>query len=120
TLFRSQALTSLNEVLFMESAQALARRVLEAPAVSDAERVDIAFRRVLSRHPTGLERQELLGLLERQRRRIADGWVNPHELATGQTGVPVDLPDGVTPTQLAAYTVLGRVLLNLDETIVRE
>ncbi|MGE3313354.1 MAG: DUF1549 and DUF1553 domain-containing protein, partial [Limisphaerales bacterium] len=54
-----QALTSLNEVLFMESAQALARRVLEAPAVSDAERVDIAFRRVLSRHPTGVVRQEL-------------------------------------------------------------
>ena len=33
---------------------------------------------------------------------------------------PADLPDGVTPTQLAAYTVVTRVLLNLDETITKE
>jgi hypothetical protein len=115
-----QALASLNEVLFMEAAQALARRVLETSAATDAERVDLAFRRVLSRRPTEEERRELLGLLERQRRRIAEGWVNPQELATGKPGVPKDLPAGVTPTQWAAYTALGRVLLNLDETIVRE
>ena len=30
------------------------------------------------------------------------------------------LPEGVTPTQLAAYTVVSRVLLNLDETITKE
>lgn len=115
-----QALASLNEVLFMEAAQALARRVLETSAATDAERVDLAFRRVLSRRPTEEERRELLGLLERQRRRIAEGWVNPQELATGKPGVPKDLPAGVTPTQWAAYTALGRVLLNLDESIVRE
>lgn len=115
-----QALASLNEVLFMEAARGLARRVLEAPVVSDAERVDLAFRRVTSRRPTEEERMELLGLLERQRRRIAEGWVNPHELAGGRPGLPADLPDGVAPTQLAAYTALGRVLLNLDEAIVRE
>jgi len=115
-----QALASLNEVLFMEAAQALARRVLETPATIDAERVEVAFRHVLSRRPTEVERRELLGLLERQRRRIAEGWINPQELATGKPGVPKDLPAGVTPTQLAAYTALGRVLLNLDETIVKE
>ncbi|MBL9128124.1 MAG: DUF1553 domain-containing protein, partial [Verrucomicrobiales bacterium] len=115
-----QALASMNEVLFVEAAQALARRVLEAPASNDSDRVDHAFRRVLSRRPTDDERKELLGLLERQRRRIADGWVNPHELATGKPALPASLPSGVTPTQLAAYTALGRVLLNLDEAIVKE
>ena len=115
-----QALASLNEVVFMEAAQALARRVLEGPAASDAERVEAAFRRVLSRRPTDAERQELLGLLERQRRRIADGWVNARDLAGGKADMPKTLPDAVTPTQWAAYTVLGRVLLNLDEAIVKE
>ena len=42
------------------------------------------------------------------------------ELATGKSEVPEKLPAGTTPTQLAAYTVVSRVLLNLDETITKE
>jgi hypothetical protein len=34
--------------------------------------------------------------------------------------LPAHLPAGTTPTQLAAYTVVSRVLLNLDETITKE
>jgi hypothetical protein len=115
-----QALTSLNEVLFMEAAQALARRTLESGGATDAARIEHAFRRVLSRPPTEGERRELLEFLERQRRRLAEGWVNPQELASGRSGVPAALPSGVTPTQLAAYTAVSRALLNLDEAITRE
>jgi hypothetical protein len=115
-----QALTTLNEVLFMEAAQALARRVLESSARSDGERVEIAFRHVLSRPPSEAEREELLGLLERQRRRIAEGWINAQQLATGKAAVPTDLPEGITPTTVAAYTAVSRVILNLDEAITRE
>ena len=42
------------------------------------------------------------------------------ELATGRAGVPKDLPAGVSPTLLAAYTAVSRALLNLDEAITRE
>jgi hypothetical protein len=115
-----QALTSLNEVLFMEAARALARRVLEEGGETDRARVDYAFRRVLSRPPADEERRELLGLLDRQRQRIADGWVSAHELGTGRAAVPSNLPPGATPASLAAYTVVARALLNLDETITRE
>ena len=69
--------------------------------------------------PTKAEQQELFGLMEKQQKRIADGWVNPAEVATGKNDKPA-LPQGTTPTQLASYTVLSRVLLNLDETITRE
>jgi hypothetical protein len=115
-----QALTTLNEVLFMEAAQALARRVLESGAGSDRERVEVAFRHVLSRPPGAAEREELLALLERQRRRIAEGWINAQQLATGKPAVPADLPEGITPTMMAAYTAVSRVILNLDEAITRE
>ncbi len=115
-----QALTTLNETVFMESAQALAFRALEHGGKTDADRVTYAFRRCLSRPPTNDERKELLVLLERQQARIAEGWVNSFELATGKNEKPAHLPPGVTPAQLAAYTVVSRVLLNLDETITKE
>ena len=115
-----QALVSLNEPLFVECAQTLARKTLEEGGKTDAERVTYAFRRALSRPPAEDEKQELITLLEKQKQRMADGWVNPAEVATGDTKVPSKLPAGVTPTQLAAYTVVSRVLLNLDETITRE
>ena len=57
--------------------------------------------------------------MDKQKKRIADGWVNPLEVATGKNEKP-KLPEGATPTQLAAYTVVSRVLLNLDETITKE
>ncbi len=115
-----QALTSLNEPLFLECAQALSARTLQLGGKTDQERVTYAFRRCLGRKPDPTELQELLSLLERQRAHLAEGWVSVPELATGKNAVPASLPPGATPTQLAAYTVLSRVLLNLDETITKE
>jgi len=115
-----QALVSLNETVFVECAQALARKALEEGGGTDADRITYAFRRALSRPPTADEKAELLGLLQKQEHRIAEGWANPNEIATGKNEVAKDLPKGATPRQLAAYTVVSRVLLNLDETITKE
>ncbi len=115
-----QALVSLNETQFVECARALARKTIERGGTTDADRITFAFRQALTRPPSEKEKQELLSLLEKEKRRIADGWVNPLELATGQNELPGGLPPGATPTQLAAYTVVSRVLLNLDETMTKE
>lgn len=115
-----QALVSLNEATFMECAQALARKTLTEGGASDGERIDFAFRRALSRPPTESERAELLALLEKQKQHISEGWVSAAELATGKNEPLAKLPANTTPTQLAAYTVVSRVLLNLDETITKE
>ena len=100
-----QALTTLNETVFVECARALARKVLEDGGRTDAERLTDAFRRVLGRTPTDDERTVLLDLLESQMKRIAEGRVNPRELATGTDRGP-DLRPSVSPAQLAAYTVV--------------
>jgi hypothetical protein len=115
-----QALMTLNETVSMECAQNLAALALEKGGKSDEERITYIVRRTLSRKPTSEELAELKGLLERQQKRIADGWVSSHELATGKNELPWKLPKGTTPTQLAAYTVVSRVALNLDETITKE
>ena len=65
------------------------------------------------------EKADLQALLKRQNRRLAEGWLNAADLATGSDEVP-ELPKGTTPSQLAALTAVSRVLLNLDETITRE
>jgi hypothetical protein len=115
-----QALVSLNETVFVECAQAMSRKVLEEGGASDPERIRYAFRSALSRAPSADEVADLQTLLDKQRKRIADGWLNPSEVATGKTEIVKDLPKDTTPAQLAAYTVVSRVLLNLDETITKE
>ena len=114
-----QALVSLNEVVFMECAQALALRSLEYPG-DEKERISYAFRRCLARKPSDDEVKELQALLQREKTHIGEGWVDIPALATGKSGTIKDLPKGATPTELAAYTVMARVLLNLDETITKE
>jgi mono/diheme cytochrome c family protein len=115
-----QALTTLNEVIFTECARALAHRTLESSGPNDVDRVTFAFRSCLARRPTDEECRALVALVDRQRARIADGWTNAREIATGKNELPDNLPPGATPAQLAAYTVLARVILNLDETITKE
>lgn len=115
-----QALMTLNETVSMECAQNLALLALEKGGKTDDDRITYIFRRAVSRKPTKDEIGELTALLERQQKRIADGWVNPSELATGKNELPSKLPKGATPTQLAAYTLVSRVALNLDETITKE
>jgi hypothetical protein len=115
-----QALTTLNEPLFVECAQALAWRTLGEGGVTDGERLTYAFRRCLTRFPTEGEREELLALLERQKTRLAEGWINAWDLAASDPEQRPQLPEGATPTELAAWTVVSRVLLNLDETITKQ
>jgi hypothetical protein len=113
-----QALTTLNETVFMDAARALAARVLKEGGKTDDERLAYAFRLCVSRQPSSEERAELVNLLEKQRKRVADGSVNPMEVATGKKDGA--FPNGMKPDEVAAYTVVSRVLLNLDETITKE
>jgi hypothetical protein len=113
------ALTTLNEAIFVESARALALRVLREAEESDAARMDYAFRLCTSRRPTLAERAELLKLLASRRQKIAEGWLNPREITTGSSATLPTLPQAITPQDAAAWTIVSRVLLNLDETLTK-
>jgi hypothetical protein len=115
-----QALTTLNEPLFVESAQALALRTLREGGATDADRLTYAFRRCVARPPTATESAELLKLLNKQKQRLTDGWLSAWDLAGLDVTHPPKLPQGANPVQLAAWTSVTRVLLNLDETITKE
>jgi mono/diheme cytochrome c family protein len=109
-----QALTALNEPMFLEAARALALKTLREGGKNDAQRVDFAFRRVASRKPMPEERTILLALLEKQTQRFTSGSLNAEDLLGG------DPPAGVPAATAAGWTAVARVLLNLDETITKE
>jgi len=115
-----QALTTLNEPLFLESAQALALQTLSEGGATDGQRLAYAFRRCVARTPTPQESAELLSLLRKQKQRLAEGWTSPWDLAGFDATKAPKMPKGSTPVQLAAWTMVSRVLLNLDETITKE
>ena len=115
-----QALMTLNEPLFVESAQALAKRALLEGGSSDADRIAYAFRLATSRKPTADEIAVLVQLKRKEEQRVADGWVNAQEFAGVRNPGKAALPPNTTPKQLAAWTAVARVILNLDETITKE
>lgn len=107
-----QALTLLNDAVFVECARSLALRVARE---SEDETIARAFRLVLGRSPSPDERQILESLYQEF---LADFRDDPEAVSEllGATSVPDDLPS----EQVAALTATARVLLNLDEFMTRE
>ena len=110
-----QALVTLNDPVFVEAAQALARRVL-AEAAADRGRVDRLFELVVARRPSDEERQRMLTALNELRKSYAADPAAAEQLATDPLG---PLPAGLAAAEAAAWTVLANVALNLDETLSR-
>ncbi|WP_435017465.1 PSD1 and planctomycete cytochrome C domain-containing protein [Tundrisphaera sp. TA3] len=111
-----QALTLLNDPVFVEAAQALARRVL-AEGPSDAEgRARLAFRLVLSRPPSADELDALVSFQARQADRFRKEELDPAKVV-GDAGKAAD---AASLADLAAWTATARALLNLDEAITKE
>jgi uncharacterized protein DUF1553 len=119
-----QALTTLNEPLFMECARSLAVRLLTDGGPTDSQRLAYAVRRCLSRDPKSDERLVLSDFLDRQKQRFKSGGADPWPLLAGdetaKQKISTALPAGMTPGDLAAWTAVARVILNLDETITKE
>jgi len=103
-----QALTSLNDTVFMECARALGQLAAKAPG-DDTARLDLMFRRCLVRPPSNQEQTALLEFYRRQLNRFNGGDLNAAEI--------MDVKSADNLNQQAAWTTVARVLLNLDEMI---
>jgi mono/diheme cytochrome c family protein len=115
-----QALTMLNEPMALESARALAEQALLHGGGTDEQRLTYAFRRCLARKPDASEAADLLAFVHKETGRFSDGELDSWDILGGNPALASLLPANLTPAQLAGWTALSRVLLNLDETITKE
>jgi len=128
-----QALTLLNDVVFVECAQALARLILQEPmndlvaadgtggsepaAVNEAlvnARLRFAFKLALSREASESERANVRALYNEARAAFDKDEASAKKLLgdSAPTAVPI--------AEAAAWTLVSRTLINLDEFITRE
>lgn len=109
-----QALVLLNDPTFVEAARMLATRVLSNKKLSHAEQIQLLVRIVLSREATAEELTILQTQLQADLRHFHGKSTEAEKLVgVGQAHVPLDL----RPTELAAWTNLASVILNLDEAL---
>jgi Protein of unknown function (DUF1553)/Protein of unknown function (DUF1549)/Planctomycete cytochrome C len=110
-----QALVTLNDPVYVEASQALARRMAGA-GKDRGEKIKLGVKLCLSRDASDKEIERLSKLYDDAYARFAGDAEKARKMATDPLG-PV--PAGSDLAELAAWTVVANVLLNLDETLMR-
>jgi hypothetical protein len=106
----------LNDPTYVEAARGFAARLIRESPTEPSVRLERAFRLALARSPRSDEVSILRELLLEHREQYQHDPTNARDLlGTGDTPAPRD----IEPAELAAWTSVTRVLLNLHETITR-
>jgi len=112
------ALVTLNDTTFVESARALAQRVLKnASLKDDLARFDFVYRVIMARQPTVKEQQTLLLTLETLRAKFS---TTPDDALKLITVGEAKRDAKLNPAEHAAWSSLCLMILNLDETLSKE
>ena len=113
-----QALVTLNDPVFVEAAQGLARRavLVDGGGKSFESRVEKIFEWTLARRPRDTEVATLRTLWEEAISELESAPELATKLATEPLGA---LPEGASPSELGAWTALCNVVLNLDEFLMK-
>ena len=111
-----QALQLMNDVQYVEAARVLAERTLRDSSVKPQERIESIFQQCLSRKPTSTELKTLEGATQKFQSRLRENSADAKRLiAIGEKPFDASLP----PEELAIYTLVANLVLNLDELVNR-
>ncbi len=112
-----QALVTLNEDTYVEAARNFAQRILREAGESNRDRIDYAYKAALARLPDEKEAAVLQGVYgDMLTSYKQDEEAAQQLLSVGES----EKPENADSVQLAAWTGVARVILNLDETITKE
>ena len=112
-----QALALMNDPTYVEASRALAQRMILEAGRDPAARINFAFRLATARKPSAKERQVLRDLAERE----FSGYQRNQDAARKLLRVGEAKFDAkLEPAEVAAWTTVASVILNLDETVTKE
>jgi hypothetical protein len=111
-----QALVLLNDPTYVEAARNLAARIIQEADGAVEDRLKWVWRQVLVRPPSAEELRAVRQVFEKHHAEYLS--VPDQARALVDVG-QVDVPEGVALADLAAWTSVARILLNLHETITR-
>jgi len=112
----TQALALMNDVMYVEASRVLAERMIHEGGSDTNERIRKGLRLLLSRQPSESELEVLKQSLTAYRKQFDDDPSAAAQLISlGESAAAED----IEPTELAAWTMLASVLLNLDEAVTR-
>jgi mono/diheme cytochrome c family protein len=111
-----QAFVTLNDPVYVECAQALARRIILEGGAAAADRAKFALELCLCRPAKPREIERLVSLHDRELDKYSNDEKAAKDLATSERG---PLPSGVKADDAAAWTVCANVLLNMDGVLTK-
>ena len=111
-----QALQTLNDVQHFEAARALAERMMTDGGSSAADRIAYAYKVVLSRPP---DADELAVVQETLDKHLAKYRASPDAAKQAIRAGESPPNSSLAEPELAAYTLVANLILNLDETLTR-
>jgi hypothetical protein len=111
-----QAFVTMNDPVYVEASQALARRIMKEGGAAPAYRAAFALRLCLVRPPSEQQIDAIVKLYESELAYYQADTAAATKLATEPLGA---LPDGMDAAQAAAWTVVANVLLNLDGVLMK-
>ena len=111
-----QAFVTLNDPVYVEAAQALARRIVAEGGSNLDDHVRFALQLCLCRQPRPEQLEQLIELYQGELVRYRKNREAAVALATEPLGA---LPSGMDPAELAAWTTVANVLLNLDGVLTK-
>jgi hypothetical protein len=111
-----QAFVTLNDPVYVECAQALARRILRESSADAATRAAFGLKLCLGRHAQPEQIQALVDLVGDEVSHYRSDPAAAKQIATDPLG---PAPEGMDPAELAAWTVAANVMLNLDGVLTK-
>jgi hypothetical protein len=112
-----QALTLMNDVTYVEAARVLAERILTEGGATPEERIAFAFRLAIGRLPRAPEARILVESLRYDRDAYQTNRDEAVKLVSAGEGPRNPKLD---PGELAAYTTVASLILNLDAAVTKE